>query len=371
MQSIGNKTLQPWSAYETVVNVLIDCAVNDDCVGARRINAQHSTGCSILSVRDHLGWGLLHHAVYHRSFRMVRFLIENGISVNDRVETSSRNRDVTPHYCDATALHFAAAAHSYDMINVLVDLGAIVTLSASASESASGANLCPLQFLLRSASLNKKKAAMAVTNPVECVRAIEALLPSFEALWEIDVTGLPLFAHLLSALPAHSAALLEGIWRLLSQAPDSSRNFQVLVDSLCHLFSKKKHLASVFLLQKYREYLRANFEPKHRALSVDADRRLCRGAVLSGFLQVFAAVCNIIDPISFLSPEDLKTLVLDCIFRKDALMLQSLLDRTCSSSSLVDELYDLTSLPPHHSPIIVALFSGSADLMKAVMIASR
>jgi hypothetical protein len=271
------------------------------------------------------------------------------------------------------------------MVQLLVDLGAAVTVTEE--------SYCtPLQSLLRSAALNKKKAATAISNPGECMRAIETLLISFEALWETDGSGIPLFVHILCSLPTHCNALLDGVFRLLSRAPDTSRDFCVLVDALCYLFIKKKYSISVLLLKKYREFLDVQSRETSQQLPAqpvapERVRRLCRAAAQCGSLQVFSSVCDIFDPVNVLTPDDIRFLVLDCIARRDTLMLQSLLEKTSGSRLLMDGLYELASSPAHvspsylpfpdpsfarfQSPIIAAIIADHTEILKSLLISSR
>jgi hypothetical protein len=125
--------------YEVDLPLTINCAVNDDALGLIRLESNYSKIGSLYKYKDELGWGLIHHASYSNSLKIIDLLIKNNISVNDK----SNSSEITP-------LHIAALNQNYNLIEKLLQHGAnIFSLDIQSN--------IPFQYLLNRSVANGKE----------------------------------------------------------------------------------------------------------------------------------------------------------------------------------------------------------------------
>ena len=337
--------------YNVALPLLIECAVNDDCIGMKRIDSQYEIiGCSILHFVDELGWTLLHHAVHNKSVRVIKFLItERHFSVNESTEDNNR----------LSSLHIASSHHHYEVIELLLDLGA-------SRELCNGKNQTPLELLLTSG-----KSSMS-RNSKSLFHCIYYLLTSVDALWSPCAERCILF----EICKYCDASVIEEVGTLASQSDPTKWNFDHLVGSMVILLRKGNFACAASLLQKFQDFV---FEMTKLPEASKVLSFLLNEVLRSASIQSITLVCGILGPTSnyerlgFLTLEQLCGHINASIVRGDLLLCKHILENILFETDYVYQTYDTQDESPRSerytsvSPMLLAVHRHDAAVTNLLM----
>ena len=305
--------------YNVAFPLLIECAVNDDCIGIKRIDSQYeSIGCSILHFVDELGWTLLHHAVHNKSLRVVKFLItECHFSVNEATKGNN----------GYTSLHIASSHHHYEMIETLLDLGASRELLSRKNETA-------LDLLVTSGR------SSTCGNSKSIFQSIYYLLSSVDEIWLNCTRGCILY----KVCRFCDASVVEEVGTLASQSDSKNWNLDYLVQSIAVLLRKAAFGCVVSLLQKFQDFV---FEMTKLPGASKGLSTLLNEAFRSESILTISLVCKILGPTTqyeqkgFLSSQQLSAHINAAILRGDLLLCKYIVENIICEKDYVYQRYEL------------------------------
>jgi ankyrin repeat protein len=127
---------------------------------------------SVTYVLDGLGLNMLHHAVYYRSKLFVDYVFMNGLNINEQSLLDG-----------SSPLHIAARMHSYDFIEILVNLGANIMLRDTRGDT-------PLDAMVGSLHLSAAKKRSALSDPHRLAATIRMLIRSPADFWRVKRTNI-------------------------------------------------------------------------------------------------------------------------------------------------------------------------------------
>ena len=299
--------------YNVALPLLIECSVNDDCIGMKRIDSQYEIiGCSILHFVDELGWTLLHHAVHNKSTRVIKYLIsECHFSVNE----SSKDA------CKLAPLHIASSHHFYGVIEILLDLGA-------SRELHSGKNETPLDLLLSSSK------SSASGNCKSLFQSIYYLLSSVDDLWSSCSEG----CMLCKICQRCDASVVEEVGTLASQSNSQKWNLDYIVQSIGALLRRGIFVCAISLLQKFQDFV---FEMTKLTEASGALSILLNEVLKSASIQSIITVCDILGPtiqyerLGFLTVKQLCSHINAAVLRGDLLLCKHIVENIFCESDYV------------------------------------
>ena len=339
--------------YTIAFPLSIECAINDDCIGIRRLATQYDIGCSIINFRDELGWGIMHHAAYNKSLRLIRFLFENHISVNERTCIDR-----------LTPLHIAAKMHYYDLIEPLIGFGAIVGIKSATGQTA-------LDLLLATAALRFRRTT--IVSAGKLWQAISILLPSQEDLWVLDA---PISSSsLLSRITCTcNVSVIEGVVQLANRVDPAIWNLDALLFAIVGVLRKKNASCSICLIKSFKDYLLSS----SRQLSGSKSFSFLFGeAVRSSLVQVVSLLCETLDISKsrihiFLNSHDIRSFVNICVLRGDLSMCKCLVENVrCNEDYIfhreLESTENITGLPHRNSLRFTSLHAAFAPMSLSIL----
>lgn len=318
--------------YTIVFPLLIECSVNDDSLGIKRIDAQYDIGCSIINFRDELGWSLLHHAASNKSLRVITYLYENHFSVNER---SAEGGDLTP-------LHMAAFRQFHEVVELLLDCGAVRSITSSRGETA-------LDLLLSSVSISANRNS--TSSPQRLFQTIYFLLPSVDDLWRPSSSSWPsssssssihgsLFHRICSVC---DSSVVEEVATLAMQADSSSWCIECLVHCIVTTVRNQNISCATMLVQKFRAYLSrvSKLPDTFEYLSL-----LLSEIIHSQSTQLLALICAVLnisrrsESLGFLSSRQLGYHMNMSVLRGDLLMCKYIVENFVYENDYIYSWFD-------------------------------
>ena len=354
--------------YTTAFPLLIECAVNDDTLGIKRIEAQYDIGCSIINFIDEIGWTLLHHAVYYSSIRVIRFLLENNFSVN---EASTISGGITP-------LHVAAAQHSYEVIRLLLDYGALRDIRSSRGETA-------LDLLLSSALISSRKFVTPESSK-GVFQSIYFLIVTVNDLWDSTATSASFSSPSLSSsnMSAHQnkcsilnrvcetcdLSVIEEVVTLATQAPSDVWNIGCVVHSILVLVRKRNISAASMLMFKFRHFLSNGmaFDCNHELYI-----HLLGEIVYGGSTQLLAVACEVLIMSTsvgknLLRPRQICAYINSSILQGNLLMCNYIVENLLGDEDCIYSWYDLDIGDDGNSIHFISDFGKFLSSMSPMMV---
>ena len=299
--------------YNMALPLLIECAVNDDCIGMKRIDSQYEIiGCSILHFVDELGWTLLHHAVHNKSTRVIKFLItECHFSVNGFSKDSYR----------LAPLHIASSHHHYEVIEILLDMGA-------SREMCTGKNETSLDLLIGSGK------STSGGNSKSLFQSIYYLLTSVDDLWACRSQG----CMLCKICQLCDPSVVEEVGTLASQSDSRKWNLDYIIQSIVVLFRRGNFACALSFLQKFQGFV---FEMSKLPEASEGLSVLLNEVLRSASIQSITLVCNILGPtikyqqLGFLTANQLRSHINAAILREDLLLCKHIVENIFCDSDYV------------------------------------